>query len=76
MKELLLKFLKSFKTQPLLWLGAVATGVLAVFKSLAGDGLINGDVLNWATNYLDPQNGYIFIALTVLLGWFRVSPVK
>ena len=70
------KLLGSFKTQPLIWLGALATAVLAFVKSLAGDGLISGDVLNWFVNYLDPQNGYVFIALTVILGWFRVTPVK
>ena len=60
------------KKEPLVILGAVAAGVLGTIQSLGGHGILSGSVVDWATNALDPNSGWLLPLVVTILGRFLV----
>jgi hypothetical protein len=61
-----------FQKEPLVILGALAAGVLAVVQSLGGHGVLSGDVVQWVTNALDPNSGWLLPLVVGIIGRFLV----
>ena len=65
------------KKEPAVVIGILAAAVLAAVKSLAGDGILAGDVADWIGKALDPQGGWALpIILAGVTRFFVFSPAK
>lgn len=65
------------KREPAVIIGVAAAVILAVFQTLAGEGVIGTDIADTVTKALDPTTGW---ALPIILGivtrFFVFSPAK
>lgn len=65
------------KNEPALLIGALAAAILAAVQSLAGHGVLSGDVVAWISNALDPtQGGWLIPLLVGIVTRFFVSPAR
>jgi hypothetical protein len=65
------------RSEPAVVIGIIAAAVLAAIQSLAGNGVISGDVANIIGQALDPTKGAWAIPIIVgLVTRFFVSPAS
>jgi hypothetical protein len=65
------------RSEPAVVIGIIAAAVLAAIQSLAGNGVISGDVANIIGQALDPTKGGWAIPIIVgLVTRFYVSPAE
>ena len=62
----------ALEKEPLVILGAIAAAILAIVQSLAGNGILSGDVVQWVTNALDPSHGWLIPLVVTIIGRFLV----
>jgi hypothetical protein len=64
------------KGEPAVVIGIVFAAVLAAIQSLAGNGVISGDIATTIGHAIDPQTGWALPILVGVITRFFVSPAR
>jgi len=66
----------NIKGGPAVWVGILAAVVLAVVKTLAGEGVLGQDVVDTIGKLIDPTGGVLIPIILGFITRFFVSPAE